>query len=107
MPKIDDHLKEILGDAVSFAKEDLEDLIKKAKADSSEFIKNQGKSLERYIAALAKGDISKEEFEDLVKGLASLHKIEYHRLSAEVKARAQELSNKVTELVVDGLVKMI
>ena len=107
MPKIEEQLKDILGDAVDFAKKDLLGLIKKAKADESEFIQDQGKSLERYIAALAKGDISKEEFADLVKGLVSLHKIEGYRLSAEVKARAQELSNKITELVIDGMLKMI
>lgn len=107
MGKIDDDLKAILGDALSVAREDLKALIKTAKSDGSEFIKEQGKSLERYIAALAKGDITKAEFEDLVKGLASLHKIELRRLSAEVKSRAQELSNKMTELVINGLVKMI
>jgi lipoate-protein ligase A len=107
MPKIDDHLKEILGDAAAIMKGDLKDLIKRAKEDSADFIKNQGKSLERYVAALANGEISKEEFADLVKGLASLHKIEAHRLSAQVKVRAQELSERLTQVVLEGLLKAI
>jgi Glu-tRNA(Gln) amidotransferase subunit E-like FAD-binding protein len=107
MSKIDDHLKEILGDAAAVVKGDLRDMIKQAKQDSSEFIKNQGKSLERYVAALANGEITKEEFADLVKGLASLHKIEAHRLSAQVKVRAQELSERVTQVVIEGVLKMV
>ncbi len=107
MPKIDDILKEILGAASSVVKEDVKSLIQNAKSDTSEFIKSQGKSLERYLAALAQGDIDKTEFEDLVKGLASLHKIELNRLSVQVKSRAQELSEKMTQIVIEGLVKVI
>ena len=107
MATLESNLKEILHDAVNFAQDDLKNLIVNAKKDSSLFIKSQAKRLEEYIASLAKGAITKEEFEDLVKGLTSLNKIEYHKLSAQAKSRAQELSNKITELVIDGLMKMI
>ena len=107
MATLESNLKIILGNAVGFAKDDLKKLIADAKSDGSQFIKKQAKSLEKYIEELAKGEISKEEFEDLVKGLTSLDTMEFHRLSAEVKARAQELANQMTELVIDGLLKMV
>ena len=107
MPKLDSHLKKILGDAVDFAKDDLKKLISDAKSDSCEFIQKQGKDLEKYLAALAKGDINKNEFADLIKGLTALDTMEFRRLSIEVKVRAQELSQQITELVIDGLIKMI
>lgn len=107
MATLESNLKTILGDAVGFAKDDFKKLLADAQKDSSQFIKNQAKSLEKYIEELAAGDISKEEFEDLVKGLTALDTMEYHRLSAEVKSRAQELANQMTEMVIDGLLKMI
>ncbi len=107
MATLESNLKIILGDAVGFAKNDLKKIIAEAKSDSSQFIKNQAKSLEKYLEAFAKGDTTKQEFEDLVKGLTSLDTLEFHRLSAEVKSRAQELANQMTELVIDGLLKMI
>ena len=107
MATLESNLKIILGNAVGFAKDDLKKLIADAKNDSSQFIKKQAKSLEKYIEELAEGELSKEEFEDLVKGLTSLDTMEFHRLSAEVKARAQELANQMTELVIDGLLKMV
>ncbi len=107
MAKIEDSLKLLLGDAAKLVKDDFKNLLKTTKADASNFIKNQGKDLERYVAALAKKEISKEEFEDLVKGLVSLDKIEFQRLSAAVKVRAQEVANKIAELAIDGLLKMV
>jgi hypothetical protein len=107
MPNLDDYLKEIFGDAVASAGEEFKNLIKEAKSDSSEFINNQGKALEKYVIAFASGDITKEEFESLVRGQASLYKIEGHRLSVKVNARAEALSNNITEIVIEGMLKMI
>lgn len=107
MAKIDDCLKDIFGQAVNATKDEVRALIKNAKADNSEFIKKQGRALERYITALAQKKINKKEFEDLVKGLSSLHKIELRRQSAAVKARAQALSEKMTDIVLESMIKMI
>ena len=107
MPKLDDNLKEILGDGADLVKTDFKKLIKSTKSDSCSFIKNQGKDLERYVAALAQEGITKNEFENLVKGLVSLNKVEYYFLTAKVKVRAREIANKISELTLEGMLKMI
>ncbi len=81
--------------------------LKQAKDDKVEFIKSIGRDLERYVKELALGEISKQEFEDLVKDLASLEKIECRRLSAKAKIRAEEIAQGITGIVVDNLCKMI
>lgn len=107
MPQIDDYLSKILGGAAGYAKGELKDLIKQAKDDKVEFIKSLGSDLERYIKELALGEISKQEFGDLVKDLASLEKIECHRLSAKAKIRAEEIAQGITEIVVNNLCKLL
>lgn len=107
MPKIDDYLSKIMSGAAGYAKDGLKDLIKQAKDDKVEFIKSIGRDLERYVKELASGEISKQEFEDLVKDLASLEKIECRKLSAKAKIRAEEIAQGITEMVVDNLFKLI
>lgn len=107
MPKIDDYLSKIMSGAAGYAKDEIKDLIKQAKDDKVEFIKSIGRDLERYVKELALGEISKQEFEDLVKDLASLEKIECRRLSAKAKIRAEEITQGITGIVVDNLCKLI
>lgn len=107
MPKIDDYLSKIMSGAAGYAKDAIKDLIKQAKDDKVEFIKSIGRDLERYVKELALGEISKQEFEDLVKDLASLEKIECRKLSAKAKIRAEEIAQGVTGIVVDNLCKLI
>ena len=107
MPKLEEYIKQIIGSAKNFAVDSLEELIQKAKKDRTKFIQKQGKRLEKYIKQLASEKITKAEFKDLVKDLASLEKMEFHKLSAKAKIRAEEISNGITEIVIDGLIKLI
>lgn len=107
MSALESCIKQIIGEAKEFAVDQLEDLIEKAKNDREAFIQKQAERLQTYIQQLAERQLSKSEFEDLITDLVSLEKIEFHKLSAEAKIRAEEVSNGILEMVLKGLVTLI
>jgi len=107
MPKLEEYIKDIIGEANDFAVDSLKDLINRAKKDRAGFIKKQGERLEKYIKQLANKKLTKSEFKDLLEDLISLEKIEFHKLSAKAKIRAEEIVNEITKIVINGLLKLI
>lgn len=89
------------------AKEELNTLISLAKGDANEFIRNQGEKLERYLTQLAAGEITKEEFELLVKDLKDLTEMKALELQVAAKASAQRLVAGITKLIIEGLLKAV
>jgi hypothetical protein len=100
-------LNGISRDGARIGVDELAGWVNKAKSDKDEFIREMGGKLESYIRGFAREIISKDEFEDLVRGLVDLRKIKGAQIGVETKARAEKTANKFRELALDALLKMI
>jgi len=99
-----DNLKDSAG---KLAKDELKTLIKTAKNDSEDFIRRQGEKMEMYLIQLAEGEITKEQFEGYVLDIKDLTEMKALQMSVAAKVRAQSLAQGITNLVIDGLLKLI
>jgi hypothetical protein len=99
-----DNLKD---DSGKLAKNELKGLIKSAKDDSEEFLKEQGKKMERYLGQLANGEITKDQLEGYVLNIKDITEMKALQMSVAAKARAQRLATGITNLIVDGLLKLV
>lgn len=88
-------------------KDELKTLISSTKRDANDFVRTQGEKLERYLNQLAAGQITKDEFEQSVKDLKQLTELEALRLQVAAKASAQRLVTGISELIINGLLKLI
>ncbi len=107
MSDIREFLDKLVDDAVGFAKDELVGFIKEAKSDSDPFIKNIGELTEEFIQMRASGEINNGEFKELMEDLLDLNKMQYHKLSAEAKVRAERIINGISEMAVKGLLAAI
>lgn len=89
------------------AKEEMKSLVRNAKFDANEFVRKQGQKLERYLNLLGAGEISKEEFGALVKDLKTLTEMRAVELDVAAKAGAERLAAGITDLVINGLMKVV
>lgn len=89
------------------AKDEMKSLVSVAKGDANKFIRSQGQKLERYLNLLGAGQISNEEFELLVKDLKTLTEMRALELDVAAKASAQRLAAGITDLVINGLMKVV
>ncbi len=89
------------------AKNEMKSLVSVAKGDANKFIRSQGQKLERYLNLLGAGQISKEEFELLVKDLKTLTEMQALELDVAAKASAQRLAAGITDLMINGLMKVV
>jgi hypothetical protein len=99
-----DNIKDTTG---KLAKDELKNLVKDAKSDSEDFIKRQGEKLELYLNQLASGQITKEQCEGYLIDLRDLAEMQALKMSVAAKARAQSLAMGVTNIVLNGLIKLI
>lgn len=93
--------------ACILAKEELKNLINRSKSDPDAFIRQQGKKLELYIDQLADGSITKKQFEDCILDVRDLTKMQSLKMTAEAKARAQYVVTCITNLIMNGLLKVV
>ena len=107
MSDIGDFLDVLVDDAVDFAKDELEDLVKEAKSDSKVFIKHIGELTEEFVKMRALGQINNDEFKELMDDLLDLNKMQYHKLTASAKIRAERIVNGISKMVIDGLLAVI
>ncbi len=89
------------------AKNNMKSLVSVAKHDANEFVRKQGQKLERYLNLLGAGQISREEFELLVKDLQTLTEMRALELEVSAKAGAQRLVAGINDLVINGLMKVV
>ena len=99
-----DNLKD---DAGKLAKGELKDLINNTKNDAEDFIKEQGEKMEEYLTQLAEGTINKKKFEGYMIDIRDLTEMKALQLSVAAKARAQNIVNGITGLIIDGLITLL
>lgn len=100
-------IDDLIASGKQIAKDELKNLISGAKGDANDFVRSQGEKLERYLNQLATGQITTEEFEQLVKDLKQLTELESLKLQVAAKASAQRLVAGISKLVIEGLIKLI
>jgi vacuolar-type H+-ATPase subunit H len=99
-----DGLKDEVGQKL---KEEFTNFISEAKNDSEEFIKKQAKKLEKYMNQLARGEITKTDFEVNVESLEILTRQKALELSIKGKARAQRLADTIKDLILGRLLALL
>jgi hypothetical protein len=99
--------KDLLAVFVDNTRQELQSIAADARKQGIALLTQKADDIERYTVLLASGKITKGEFEDLMRGLVSLDRIEFNKLSVDAKVRAQQVINGVGEVVIDGLLKMV
>lgn len=89
------------------AAEELKDLVAGAKGDTEVFIKRQGEKLELYLDQLARGAITKAQFEGYVLDIQDLTEMQSLKMSVSARARAHHFAKGITALVINGLLTLI
>jgi hypothetical protein len=107
MAGMSEFLDTLLDDSVDFAKDELKNLINEAKGDNRVFIKHIGDLTEEFIKLRALGQLTNDEFKELMEDVIDLNKMQFHKLSVQAKVRAERISNGIKSLVVDSLLSLI
>lgn len=107
MADIKSSLDTLVKGAVNFTKDELVSFVKEAKSDDEAFIKNIGELTEEFVGMRANGEISNDEFKELMEDLLDLEKMQAHKLNASAKVRAEKIINGISEMAVKGLLAVI
>jgi len=103
----EDYINNLKDESGKLAKDELKNLIISAKNDSEEFTKDQGIKLERYLNQLAANTITKAQFESYVLDIQRLTEMQALKMSVAAKARAQNLANGISSLMINGFLTLI
>ncbi len=107
MASVSEFLDALLDETVGFSKDQLKDLIREAKNDNRVFIKHIGELTEEFIKLRALGQLTNDEFKELMEDVVDLNKMQYHKLSVQAKARAERIANGISDLVLNSLLSLI
>lgn len=107
MSGISEFLDTLLDETVDFARDELKELVKEAKSDNRVFIKHIGDLSEEFIKLRALGQLTNDEFKELMEDVVDLNKMQFHKLSVQAKARAERISNGIRDLVLNSLMSLI
>ena len=75
--------------------------------DTTEFGKANAKKIEGYLVQLASGEITKEQFRSLMEDVRDLAEMEARKNLVETKASAQRIAKGVTDVILNGLLKLM
>jgi hypothetical protein len=101
MSKWDDFLTAVRDGAAQLAKGALKDYAGQVSSDANAFAKRSKTDLIRWTKMLAKHEISKTEFSDLVHGLKSLAAMDALKQAGLAIITVQRLRDQIIDLVID------
>lgn len=101
MSKFDDFTKAVLDGVRDIATDELQGLVQTARNDAQTFLERTEAKLKRRTEMLARGELLKEDFEDLVKGQADLALLFGLTQAGIGAARLQRFRDALIRLVVD------
>jgi hypothetical protein len=104
---IDDVLNSLKGDAAAQVKQQVQQVMTEAKGDSNAFVQSNATQLEEWLVDLSNGDLSEDEFDDLVadqKVVAANFVLEQ---SVGAQQRAEALTVNLLELAVTKVVPLL
>lgn len=105
MAKFDDFIDALMDELKAFANEQLKEYKDAAVKDGKAFIKDSEEDLKRWTKALAKGDLSKGDFEWLVESKKDLVELNALKQIGLTKIAISRFVNGVIDLVVDTAFK--
>jgi len=101
MDKFDDFLKQVKTGAVDLAMKLFKEYQDTAIKESETFIATTTADLERWAKLLITGDLTREEFEWLVKGKKNLLDLHALKQAGLARVRIDRFRNGVLKLIVD------
>lgn len=105
--KWENYIDGLKDDAGALAKEELKNLVNAATSDSDQFIREQGRKMEKYLTQLAAGEITKDQFKGNIEDIRDLTEMKKLELSVAAKASAQRVITGISNLIIDGLLKLL
>jgi hypothetical protein len=106
MATFDDYEKELQKGVGKLAQQLVDGLEEEALADMNTFLRKSGKDLKRWTELLAAGEITKEDFADLVqaqKALAELHEL---TRTGIVRTELERFRTGLIQLFIDSAMKV-
>ena len=107
MSNLQDALNQIKDPTVADAKAQFEQLINEGKAASDAFIKSSAEQLEQWTIDVSNGNMSQDEFDNLVSAQAILAKSFVASQALAAQERAEELTIKTAELAATKIVPLL
>ena len=107
MSKLQDALDQIKDPTVADAKSQFEQLINEGKAASEAFIQSSAEQLEQWTIAVSNGEMSQDEFDNLVSSQAILAKNFVASQALAAQKRAEDLTIKTAELAATKIVPLL
>jgi hypothetical protein len=86
-------------------KKSLSEFQKEAEKDGRAFFKKTKKDLQRWTRLLARGELTREDFEWLVKSKKDLAEMEALKQAGLTLAKVEKFQNTVVSLVIDSAFK--
>jgi hypothetical protein len=105
MSKFDDFTKTVLGGVKGLATGTLKDFLASAKDDAKAFLQQSEDNLRRWTRQLALNELSKDEFEELVRGQAEVAEMAALTQAGITAARIQRFRDALINLVIDAAFK--
>ena len=100
MSRFDDFLAILAGKTRELARDSVAGYGREAARDARSFVEKAKDDLERWTRLLARGDLSREDFEWLVKGKEDLAKMEALKQAGLARARLQKFRGALLNLVI-------
>ena len=107
MSNLQDALNQIKDPTVADAKAQFEQLINEGKAASDTFIKSSAEQLEQWTIDVSNGNMSQDEFDNLVSAQAILAKSFVASQALAAQERAEKLTIKTAELAATKIVPLL
>jgi hypothetical protein len=96
----------VRGGVVDMAKGDLKQYLQQGKADADQFLQSTQDDLKSWTKALANGDLSKDEFEFLLRGKADLAEMHALTQAGIAAVQVQKFRDALIDLVIDSAFKV-
>ncbi len=107
MSAFDAFREEVLGEAAELARELFHGNAEEARAVAAAFVDQSREKLERWARLLAQGDLTRDEFADLVRSQQDLAKLNALLQAGIATQRAAEFRRKLTGAVVTTAFKVL
>lgn len=107
MSNLKDALDQIKDPTVADAKTQFEQLINEGKAASEAFIKSSAEQLEQWTIDVSNGNMSQDEFDNLVSSQAIIAKNFVASQALAAQERAEKLTIKTAQLAATKIVPLL
>ncbi len=107
MFNFDKFFKELKDGVKDMAKREAKDFVKEATADSKEFLDTVKDDLKTWSEQLARGELTKDEFEFLLGGKKDLAKMEALKQAGLAAVKVDRVRTALLDLVISAATKSV